>query len=988
MLERVASHHRAAAKAVAAFALAWIVLPLSGFAQTFVVQHHFKRLPPAGPSGVVRDSAGNLFGTTGGGGNGGYGTVFKLDPSGVLTILHAFGGVPDGVTPVGLLQDGAGTLYGTTYFQSTIFKIDPSGMLTTLFTIGVSGSGGSLIMDGSGSLYGTTNSGGTNDYGSVYKLDAAGVFTFLHSFSFHGPEGFEPNCTLLRDSSGNLYGTTVSGGAGGAGTVFKLDPSGGVTVLHSFSGPDGSGPTAGLIQDTSGNFYGTTDAGGDHNWGTVFMIDSAGTFTSLHSFDGSGYRGVSELMQDSSGNIYGATGGDGAYNNGTVFKLFPFTVVHAFTGQDDGAYPSKVIEDASGNLYGTTYQGGANGLGTVFEIDSAGNFSTLTAFYPSDGANPESALMRDGSGNLFGTTRGGGAKNVGTVFELDPSGTFTTLHSFNRSDGDSPWSSVVQDGAGNLYGTTYLGGSANGGTVFKLDPSGTLTTLHSFTGLAGDGLSPKAALLFDNSGSGSLWGTTTSGGTSGYGEVFKLDGSGTPTGFGLLDASPLGSLVQDAAGNLYGTTSGAPNSFGTVFKIDASGTATTLYGFSGVDGRYPYAGVILDAAGSLYGTTEAGGANYGGTVFELDPSGTLTTLHTFGGADGETPYASLLLGASGNFYGTTYSGGQYGYGTLFMIDPAGTLTTLHSFNGAGGAYPHGALIADGSGNLYGTAEGGGSGGTGVIFTFNAATAPLTVSSISPSSGPALGGTAIDVRGTGFLDGSGLTTGGMAATGFILVDSTEVQGITPPLAPGTLNDVVVANPGNVLGTLAKAWFADFADVPQSSPFHPDVETMFRLGITGGCTVGSYCPDSAVLRQQMAVFLLKAQHGSGYLPPACTGLFDDVPCPGPFTDWIEQLFNEGITGGCGARGYCPGDPVTRAQMAAFLLKAEHGSGYTPPPCSGIFGDVACPSLFADWIEQLSAEGVTGGCQASPLLYCPANANTRGQMAAFLVKTFNLQ
>jgi hypothetical protein len=139
--------------------------------------------------------------------------------------------------------------------------------------------------------------------------------------------------------------------------------------------------------------------------------------------------------------------------------------------------------------------------------------------------------------------------------------------------------------------------------------------------------------------------------------------------------------------------------------------------------------------------------------------------------------------------------------------------------------------------------------------------------------------------------------------------------------------------------------------------------------------------------MAVFLLKAEHGSSYAPPACTGIFPDVPCPGTFTDWIEQLFNEGITGGCGGGDYCPASPVTRAQMSVFLLKTQHGQGYVPPACTGIFQDVACPSTFANWIEQLYHEGVTGGCIASPLQYCPTNPVNRGQMAVFLSKTFNL-
>jgi len=134
--------------------------------------------------------------------------------------------------------------------------------------------------------------------------------------------------------------------------------------------------------------------------------------------------------------------------------------------------------------------------------------------------------------------------------------------------------------------------------------------------------------------------------------------------------------------------------------------------------------------------------------------------------------------------------------------------------------------------------------------------------------------------------------------------------------------------------------------------------------------------------MAVFLLKAEHGSTYAPPACVGIFQDVACtPGVgFSDWIEQLSAEGITGGCGGDDYCPQNPVTRRQMAVFLLKASQGSAYTPPAASGIFGDVPADDSFAPWIEDLYNRQITGGCQASPLLYCPGNPSTRGQLAVF--------
>jgi hypothetical protein len=138
--------------------------------------------------------------------------------------------------------------------------------------------------------------------------------------------------------------------------------------------------------------------------------------------------------------------------------------------------------------------------------------------------------------------------------------------------------------------------------------------------------------------------------------------------------------------------------------------------------------------------------------------------------------------------------------------------------------------------------------------------------------------------------------------------------------------------------------------------------------------------------MAVFLLKAKYGICYVPPPCTGVFADVPCPSTFANWIEALAGLGITGGCGGSNYCPTNPVRRDQMAVFLLKTEHGSTYVPPACAGAFGDVACPSVFADWIEQLAAEQITGGCGGGN--YCPQNNNTRGQMAVFITKTFNLQ
>jgi hypothetical protein len=264
--------------------------------------------------------------------------------------------------------------------------------------------------------------------------------------------------------------------------------------------------------------------------------------------------------------------------------------------------------------------------------------------------------------------------------------------------------------------------------------------------------------------------------------------------------------------------------------------------------------------------------------------------------------------------------------------------------------------------------------------------PRIVFSIDPISGAAAGGTPVTIKGTEFVDGATVSIGGQAAGSVVVVDGHTITATSPALGPGTASDITVTDPSAITGTLVKGWLVDFLDVPTSHIFYAYVTTLVQNGITVGVGGGNYGVDQPTLRQQMAVFILKAKHGLCYTPPPCTGVFTDVPCSSGYAPWIEAMAAEGITGGCGTGIFCPTNPVRRDQMAVFLLKGEHGSSYLPPTCTGIFGDVTCPSTFANWIEQLSAEQITGGCGGGN--YCPANANTRGQMAVFLVKTFGLQ
>jgi hypothetical protein len=263
-----------------------------------------------------------------------------------------------------------------------------------------------------------------------------------------------------------------------------------------------------------------------------------------------------------------------------------------------------------------------------------------------------------------------------------------------------------------------------------------------------------------------------------------------------------------------------------------------------------------------------------------------------------------------------------------------------------------------------------------------------VFSLGPASGPAAGGSGSTLAGTDLSNPTTVTYGGVAAS-VTFADDHTLFTTSPALPPGTVNDVVATTQDGTIGTLVNGWVSDFLDVPGGHQFYDFVTTLVSNSITVGIGGGLYGVDQGTKRQQMAVFLLKAKNGLCYVPPPCAGAFPDVPCPSTFADWIEALAAEGITTGCGGGLFCPQNLVTRRQMAVFLLKTEHGSSYVPPACAGVFDDVPCPGAPAvDFIEQLAAEQITGGCSASPPLYCPDGTSTRGQMAVFIVKTFKLE
>jgi uncharacterized repeat protein (TIGR03803 family) len=376
-------------------------------AQTFTTLFSFDCTDGCGPvAGLIQATDGNLYGTTYYGGSGSYGTIFKITPSGTLTTLFSFDDT-DGSEPLGLIQATDGNFYGTTRIGTTtgggtVFKITPDGTLTTLYTFcsvvknGLCQDGaypaGGLVQATNGDLYGTTSEGGVNatNQGTVFKITTSGTLTTLHSFcALSGcTDGGDPTAGLIQATNGDLYGTTDYG-AYGLGTVFKMTPSGKLTIVHSFDGTDGDTPS-GLVQDTNGDFYGTTYYGGASGncagfCGTVFKMTPGGTLTTLHSFDGTdGYYPVDfgGLVQATDGNLYGTTLAGGANQDksqsptGTVFKITPggtLTTLYNFcsaTDCEDGMSPyAGLVQHTNGKLYGTTYAGiGGNSNGTIYSL--------------------------------------------------------------------------------------------------------------------------------------------------------------------------------------------------------------------------------------------------------------------------------------------------------------------------------------------------------------------------------------------------------------------------------------------------------------------------------------------------------------------------------------------------------------------------------------------------------------------------------------------
>ncbi len=503
--------------------------------------------------------------------------------------------------------------------------------------------------------------------------------------------------------------------------------------------------------------------------------------------------------------------------------------------------------------------------------------------------------------------------------------------------------------------------------------------------------SPDAGLVGIAAGSdGNLWFCEASAGNIG-----RITTGGTVTEF-PVSGFPL-QIAAGSDGNLwYGEFGGA-----AIGRITTSGAVHEFP--TGIPGSQPQ-GITAGPAGDLWFTDT--GANQ---IGKITTSGTVTEYPI------PTADANLLgiaPGPDGNLWFAEANRNRIG-----RITPKGVVTEflLPTSNAAPVA-----LVAGPDGNLWFTETDANKIGRLTLSTLAAQNATVDAHAVSGTTSNVNGvlepGETVEVSpawqntlaGAQGVSGTAVSLTGPAGPTYAIADSAASYGSIPGGATVDCHDatgdcyritITGARPvahwdavlTETLNGSTTTWARtihvgnSFADVPTTYPFYAYIEDLFHSGATGGCGGGLYCPTGTVTRAQMAVFLLKGKYGAGFVPPACAGTFLDVPCPSQFADWIEEFAVEGITAGCGGGDYCPSQPVTRAQMAVFLLKAEHGAAYMPPACMGTFGDVACPSQFANWVEQLAAEGVTAGCGGGN--YCPDDPNIRGQMAVFLVKTFGL-
>ncbi len=730
---------------------------------------------PSHPGGkLILASDGNFYGATRNGGDNHEGIFFKVTPTGTFTELSSFGGSngPNSMDDdLPCVQGSDGNFYGliSTNFSphepDALVRVTPLGVSSVIFNFVAAGVGRptGLVAGADGNLYGTTGDPGGS--GAAFKLTPGGAPTFIASFDV-------PPAQLLEAGDGNFYGILRGLGDDSDAKVFKMTPSGVVSILHLFD-PLSEGTYPGIwLVGNDGSLYGPIIPPGSESSGALFRLSLSGEFT-RYSASAELYGGFYEAVLADDGNFY--TSERNHYDPvlqvfvpGRVARVTPegaVTVVRIFSVASEGLLPESLTIGADGNLYGPAALGGPGYGGTIFKLSTSGTLSSLHSF--STQLAPPSALVEGEDGRFYGTAEHGGSAGFGNVFRMSPAGEITPLVDFSGQLGALfPQAALLRANDGNFYGTASGGGPFNSGAAFRLTPGGQFDILQG--------------LHFSN---------------------------------GQYPAAP---LVEGDDGFLYGTAPmGGSFGNGTIFKISTAGTLTTLVEFTGTNGAHPACGLTKGQDGSFYGLTTGGAAP---TAFRVTPDGTLTTLHTFLPSEGSRPLGELVLGPEGNFYGTNGIGGTGGYGSIFRLNPSGEVKILAAFTRYADL-PQGGLILGRDNHLYApgpriqrvtrdgivstlitldaavglprqhllqTADnqfyGVSSLGSNIGQIYRARLAAPEISALTPEGGSE--GSTVVISGKSFTDASRISFGGVATSDFVIDSDAQITAAVPAGVIGT------------------------------------------------------------------------------------------------------------------------------------------------------------------------------------------------------------
>jgi uncharacterized repeat protein (TIGR03803 family) len=634
----------------------------------------------------------NFYGLTYSGGQNNCGTIFRISPSGAHTVLYNFKSQYDGKNPKGTLivSKTNGYLYGVCSKggdggYGTVFRISIAGVYSTVYSFPeISGgpiyhyTSAALVEDELGRLFGLGRvvdygfSGTTYYYWLSYIIDLKNNNSYSEKLTPSSNEATVPQGGLVKASDGYIYCMKWGDGAKGAGCILQKDVAYSpfphrFTIVASFDfAVTGGNPMGDLCDGGDGFLYGATSVGGNFGQGTIFKYSlSTHQITVIRHIKSltDGGKTAGGFYKNSDGYFYGMAsegGGQASAPNittgfGAIFKInstgSAFSIVTKLPDATLGMVPRNSLALANdGNYYGTTEEGGYYGAGTFFKLTPAGVFSRMYSFYStSTGGNPKDGVIQASDGNFYGTTYSGGSYGYGTVYKMSPTGTLTVLHHFNGTLGASPRGRLLQASDGMLYGTTRSGGTNNVGTIFKITLGGVFSVIRHFVS-GSDGAFPEGSLYQADPG-GPIWGTATEGGVNNNGTVFKFSGTtfSVVRNLGTADGRlPSGNLMKGSNGILYGTTNaGGANGYGTVFRITGStGYFRVVYNFQGgTAGAKPYCGLVEGPNQILYGTASAGGSYGGGVVFSLTLDGlTYTVLKHFDatGISGTVPKGNLI----------------------------------------------------------------------------------------------------------------------------------------------------------------------------------------------------------------------------------------------------------------------------------------------------------------------------------------------------------